>query len=282
MELNTFDHEGVRSFGNIIYSCLIPNDTQWEHRMPTHSLIFVRQGKLVVEERDKSTEILAGEYVFIRRDCTVKVKKVSLEGEPYRGINISLSRNAVKEYYSSQLNTEKLPRNVRSFPESVVKLPKRVELVGLFASILPYVDSDECPADEILQMKVREAIVCLTSINEQFYPILFDFNELWKIDILDFMEKNYTEDLTIEEFASYTGRSLATFKRDFAQVSNVPPQKWIIAHRLELAKQLLQQGSKKAIDVCYQVGFKNRSHFFTAFKRYYGYAPNQIGIAITP
>ncbi len=54
---------------------------------------------------------------------------------------------------------------------------------------------------------------------------------------MDFMEQNYTEDLTLEEFASYTGRSLATFKRDFAKVSPLPPQRWIMEHRLEKAKK---------------------------------------------
>jgi AraC family transcriptional regulator, exoenzyme S synthesis regulatory protein ExsA len=50
----------------------------------------------------------------------------------------------------------------------------------------------------------------------------------WKIDLLDFMEKNFCEDLSMEEFASYSGRSLATFKRDFKKASPLSPQKWLI------------------------------------------------------
>lgn len=55
------------------------------------------------------------------------------------------------------------------------------------------------------------------------YPSLFDFTDPWKIDILGFMEKNYAYDLTIEDIAHYTGRSLATFKRDFKKVSDLSP-----------------------------------------------------------
>ena len=44
---------------------------------------------------------------------------------------------------------------------------------------------------------------------------LFDFSTPWKMDILDFMNENYMYEFTLEELAHYTGRSLATFKRDF-------------------------------------------------------------------
>lgn len=35
-----------------------------------------------------------------------------------------------------------------------------------------------------------------------------------EIDILDYLNENYMYDLSMGEIASYTGRSLATFKRD--------------------------------------------------------------------
>jgi len=53
------------------------------------------------------------------------------------------------------------------------------------------------------------------------------------------MEQNYTQDMTLEEFATYTGRSLATFKHDFAKISDLPPQKWLIQKRLEKAIRFL-------------------------------------------
>ena len=49
------------------------------------------------------------------------------------------------------------------------------------------------------------------------------FNEPWKIDIMAFMEEYYTRHMSLSEFANYTGRSLATFKRDFAKMNDVTP-----------------------------------------------------------
>ena len=117
------------------------------------------------------------------------------------------------------------------------------------------------------------AIRCLLDIDERMYPTLFDFHETWKIDILNFMERHFTEDLTMEEFASYTGRSLATFKRDFAKVSDLSPQKWLIEQRLELSGKLLKDPKVKPSAVYESVGFRNRTHFSGLFKQRFGLSP---------
>ena len=75
--------------------------------------------------------------------------------------------------------------------------------------------------------------------------------------------------LSLEEIASYTGRSLATFKRDFAKVSDLTPQKGIIKRRLEAAHDLIKSGKKKVTEACFDVGFKNLSHFSKIYKARY-------------
>ena len=69
-----------------------------------------------------------------------------------------------------------------------------------------------------------EGIYVLLNTDRNLYASLFDFVEPWKIDILDYLNENYMCDLSLEEIASYTGRSLATFKRDFVKVSKVDYQ----------------------------------------------------------
>lgn len=109
-----------------------------------------------------------------------------------------------------------------------------------------------------------------------FYPLLFDFTEPWKIDILEFLNDHYRNDLTLEEISFYTGRSLATFKRDFKKVSNLTPQRWMIKKRLEVAYSRLKESKEKIQTIYLEVGFKNPSHFSTAFKKQYGVSPTAI------
>ena len=187
----TIDH--LINYGNILLSCSIPHDMHLEHRMPAHSIIFVRSGKLVIEGRETTDEVMADNFVFVRRDCSVNVTKVPLDGHPYRGINFSLPRKELKEYYNRVAATCKRLHGLGPIGKTVNVLPRTVALKSLFDSFLPYTDSGETPADEWLRLKVHEAVMCLLAIDDRFYPTLFDFNEAWKIDLMDFMESNYTE-----------------------------------------------------------------------------------------
>lgn len=151
-----------------------------------------------------------------------------------------------------------------------------MELASLFASMAPYFNPDVKPKDDFMELKLQEGLMALLAIDERFVPTIFDFNEPWKIDILDFMEENYMSDLSIEEIAHYTGRSLATFKRDFKKISNLTPEKWLIKKRLDKAYELMKAGRRRVADVSAEVGFRNPSHFSTAFKREFGIAPSAI------
>ena len=81
--------------------------------------------------------------------------------------------------------------------------------------MIPYFDTTVKPQDDFMNLKLQEGVLALLHIDKRFAPMLFDFNEPWKIDILDFMNENYMYEFSMEELAHYTGRSLATFKRDF-------------------------------------------------------------------
>ena len=86
-----------------------------------------------------------------------------------------------------------------------------------------------------MHLKLQEGLLALLHTDKRFMTALFDFSTLWKMDILDFMNENYMYEFTLEELAHYTGRSLATFKRDFKKVSELTPEKWLIRKRLEVA-----------------------------------------------
>lgn len=150
----------------------------------------------------------------------------------------------------------------------------RPDIRSLFESVIPYFEAGKKPSEDMLKLKMTEGVYVLLHTDRNLYASLFDFVEPWKIDILDYLNENYMLDLSMNEIASYTGRSLATFKRDFAKVSDLTPQKWIIKRRLEAARDLILSGKKKVTEACFDVGFKNLSHFSKIYKEAYGVAPS--------
>ena len=270
------EHNGIqlKQYHNIIFSCFSPEATLHEMKMPAHVLIYVRQGEMTVSDKSRRMTAHAGECVFLRRDHKVTIDKHAYHGMPYMAINVSFDRKALRDYFNA--HRADMPTNAKRIREAAVKLDDNAYLQSLFESLKPFADSDTEPSEELVQLKMQEALVCLLESDPRFYPTFFDFHEPWKIDLLQFMERNCTEELTMEEIALYTGRSLATFKRDFAKLSDLTPQQWIIQHRLQRAYEMLTQGNTSVNEVFWRSGFKNRSHFVVAFKNQYGMAPSQI------
>ena len=89
------------------------------------------------------------------------------------------------------------------------------------------------------------------------------------------MEDNYSLDLSLEQLANYSGRSLSTFNRDFRKAFGTSPQKWIIARRLQSARKMLREGKIQVQDVMADVGFCNLSYFSRHYKETFGYPPSE-------
>lgn len=270
----TLQETTIFNYADVIFSYIVNDESICTHKAASHLLIYVYSGKMHIVENGQQIIAVAGECVFVKRDHTVVINKGAHNGEQYQGITLKFTRHFLRDYFRG-LGPRDIPKNIKPFMSSVLKLDKSVDIDSLFYSMTPYFDSKNKPNDEIMLLKMREGLISLLATNSQFYPTLFDFTEPWKIDILDFLDKNYMYDLSIEEVASYTGRSLATFKRDFKKISDLTPQRWIMQKRLNVAYEKIKIDGEKVADVCFNVGFKNRAHFTTAFKRQFGFTPTQ-------
>ena len=105
---------------------------------------------------------------------------------------------------------------------------------------------------------------------------LFNFDEPGKIDLETYMRQHFTFNVPLGQFARLTGRSLATFKRDFQRIFNSAPQRWLHQQRLEQAHFLIAQHQPPPGKTYLEVGFENLSHFSTAFKQYFGYTASHL------
>jgi AraC-like DNA-binding protein len=149
-------------------------------------------------------------------------------------------------------------------------------LDSLFASLHPYFEMEDALPEKIMSIKIEEAIAILHTIDKDIDSILSDFSEPGKINLAEFMEKHYMFNMTMEKFGYLTGRSLTTFKRDFKKAFKTTPQKWLTQKRLELAHYQLAEKNMRSVDIYYETGFENLSHFTYAFKKHFGYTPTEV------
>jgi len=262
-------------YSGIFLSCFTDFSEKCIHAAPEHVLLYLYSGEQIIEDRNRKIRIKSGECAFIRRNHRLTMYKNSKGKDFYKGISLTFNRNVLREFYS-RLHKSDLPKKTAIPDKDVFKIEQRPDITSLFQSLTPYFDENIKPTDGVAHLKVQEGIFALLNNSDIFFPILFDFTDPWKIDIMEFLNDHYMDELTMEQIAAYTGRSLATFKRDFQKVSNLSPQKWLIKKRLEIAYIKLKEEGKKVQDVSVEVGFKNPSHFSTAFKKQYGIPPTEV------
>lgn len=265
----------IFNYQNVFYSFYYDDEGGCVHRSREYAVNYVYSGEMVLDNGQEQIHVGKGECVFIPRDHHITMYKRTCQGERYCGVFLMFTRNFLREAYARAVSL-RMPAGEERLKPEVVKLPRTAELASLFASMTPFFDPSVKPQEDFMQLKLQEGLLALLHVDCRFASLLFDFSEPWKIDILDFMNKNYMYEFSQEDLAHYTGRSLATFKRDFKKVSDLTPEKWLIRKRLEVAYDLLRDGGRKVADVYARVGFKNKSHFSAAFKRFYGISPSAV------
>lgn len=259
------------------YCCLVEKDKWCEEMVTEHMLVYICSGELELISPEKRYHLKKGDAFFLKRNHMLrKIKKPSKMGEPFKGLFLQLKTPFLKTLLNESQITVPLVNNPTTAKSIYVMLEKHPFLKGLFMSLEQYFDARQYPSKDLMETKLKEAIFTLLQLKPELGSVLFDFAEPWKIDLADFMNKNFKCDLSVEEFAHYTGRSLSSFKKDFSQIFNNTPSRWLIKKRLEEAKCLIDHKGEKPTDVYLKVGFKNLSHFSTAFKKEYGFPPSAI------
>jgi AraC family transcriptional regulator, exoenzyme S synthesis regulatory protein ExsA len=209
----------------------------------------------------------------VKRNQLAKATKLPPEGGVFKSISIRLDQEALRSFSAEQGVHATGPYR----GEGIVLLKQDVFSNSFFESLAPYFTVPQENIDESLKkLKVKEAILLLLRLNKGIKDLLFDFSEPGKIDLEEFMSKHFAFNVEMRQFAYLTGRSLATFKRDFEKIFHTSPGRWLQQKRLEQAYYLIKDQGKKPSDVYLEVGFEDLSHFSFAFKKEFGKAPTLL------
>ena len=158
----------------------------------------------------------------------------------------------------------------------VINLKKTKILENYFSSLIGYQQTNNFEDGQIVELKIKEGLLLLMQSNPKIKNILFDFADPFKIDLEAFMNRNYHFNVHLERFAYLTGRSLATFKRDFEKTFGTTPRRWLQQKRLSEAHYLISKKGEKASHIYLDLGFENLSHFSYAYKKMYGHGPSLL------
>lgn len=256
---------------DIKLSCYTEKLHTTEVTFERHALIWFISGETKIIKAEGSYLFYPGDIFLIPRNQIATVVLNPKDGLPHKSVAMHLSTERLKAFYAN------LEVKQKSAPgRKILRFNNHPLLESCLTSLIPYFDMDGVFPEDIASLKITEAISILRVIDKSIDNLLANFEEPGKIDLVSFMEKNYMFNMPLEKFGYLTGRSLTTFKRDFQKAFQCTPQKWLTEKRLELAYYQFVEKKRKPVDVYFEVGFENLSHFSFAFKKQYGYSPSVL------
>ncbi|GAA4311131.1 hypothetical protein GCM10023149_06020 [Mucilaginibacter gynuensis] len=254
------------------YACHTSPQISKEQFIPEHVFSYLVAGTMTVFDSNGSWDIQAGEYIIYTRNSFGRYIKSPPPGGDFKTISIFLNqeflRGFSKEYgYVADGVVDK---------PTVIKLNPEPLLANFVQSVQPYLHLKRDDYNSFLSLKMSEVTLILLKQNPALKNILFDFSDPGKIDLEQFMNRNFRFNVSMERFGYLAGRSLTTFKRDFERIFHSSPGRWLLDKRLTEAHHLITEEHQKPSEVYLQVGFEDITHFSYAFKKKYGVSPSQL------
>ncbi|BAV07339.1 AraC-type DNA-binding protein [Filimonas lacunae] len=260
----------------IVYSCYHNISREGEHFVPEQTLSYLAAGSLVLNDGKKAYNAAAGSLRFIKRNQLLKFVKHPPEKQEFQSLSIYLDQETLKEF-SKEYGITAAEKQSQ---QSIFDIKPTPLIKSYLHSLLEYQQVNGFTNPALTKLKQKEALLLILEVQPDLKNILFDFAEPYKIDLESFMQKNYHFNVRLERFAYLTGRSLATFKRDFQKIFGTSPRHWLQQKRLDQARYLIQEKGQTASNIYLDLGFENLSHFSYAFKNVFGVSPTELSPAI--
>ena len=242
-----------------------------EQFIAEHTFLYIIKGIMRCYDGNKTYVFRSGEYGFARKNRLGRYKKEKEDGELEK----------VFVFFDEQflrLFQEKHRTKSVEFPstDTMVEIRRSALIPNFIRSLLPYYKGGGIIDPPFADIKREELLMILLQHQPELAGVCFDFGVPQKINLEEFMNRNYTFNVSLQRFAYLTGRSLSAFKRDFKAIFKETPNRWLVRKRLQEAHFLIEKSAKRPSDIYLDLGFEDLSHFSFAFKKLFGLAPTEL------
>jgi AraC family L-rhamnose operon transcriptional activator RhaR/AraC family L-rhamnose operon regulatory protein RhaS len=99
---------------------------------------------------------------------------------------------------------------------------------------------------------------------------------IYKIgELLSWIEREYAENLSLEDLARKANMSSRTLIRTFQKAFGMTPVEYLIRHRISKAASLLREEELTVGEVAEMTGFSDGNYFSRQFKKRTGFSPRE-------
>lgn len=255
---------------------------QYRNRIIATSYFFVvvLSGEKIIHTADCDLHIKAGQAFFARKGSHLFSEVLASQDE-YRTLVFFIDDSFLKQFLDRHGRLLDRPAAVKG--KDVFAIPVSPLLRAGIDSVLPYFlhRTGRDRQSQLLRLKFEELLLHIVDADTDgnFLGFLSSQYSIRKNELQALMEKYVLKRVTVEELARLSGRSLSAFKREFKEVFQDSPRRWITNRRLEHARMLLAGSNRHDLsvgEICIEVGFDNFSHFSQIFKKKFGLPPSSL------
>ena len=239
-----------------------------------HMLLFVLEGVNQITHGKSTYTVHKNEMVLLKKNISITYDKTGSAdtGEMYDSVMFFLKDEFLLDFMKMSgiktIQTEELA--------SVNVMPVKEPLLSFIISIKAYFNGSAKIDKGLVRIKIMELLYDLAQTDQNLLMQLIQLRKQVVGDISHIIEENYMNPLKLEEFAYLSGRSLASFKRDFNIIYKTSPAQFLKEKRLNKAQELLTTTDWPVTEICYAVGFENVSHFVRIYKEFSGKTPTEF------
>lgn len=244
-----------------------------------YAIGYVLRGTKYIHDGDKRQTIEKGSVFYLGIGHHY-IENVPENGQPFEQILFYYTPSDLQRIllhlnitYGLNITNEHACEECRN--RSHVAMEGWSSLRGFFNNTNNYLRDEEFRHDETAEnIKMTELIYLLVShedccLKSKILSNVDTARENFEQVIYD----NIFNDISIEELARLTHRSLTSFKKEFRRHFQMPPHKWYIRQRLMHSRLLLISTSKSISEIGNECTFPNTSHFIKLFKKEYQMTP---------
>ncbi len=256
-------------------SCYLGPEISPEQFIPEHLFLFLVKGTMNGYDGNVHYTLNAGEYCLVRKNRLARYNKVK-GSNGFEKVAVLFDEIFLKSYQNKHL-THSQDLDTK---ETFLILHPTEQIPNFINSLKPYYKGEGKIDAKMVDIKREELLTILLQSQPELANVFFEYGNPYKINLEEFMNRNYQFNVSLERFAYLTGRSLSAFKRDFKTIFNEPPSRWLTKKRLKEAYFLMEKKNKKPSEIYLDLGFEDLSHFSYAFKKKFGLAPTKLGNSI--
>ncbi|MBS4207092.1 helix-turn-helix domain-containing protein [Bacillus sp. FJAT-50079] len=231
--------------------------------------VLVISGELKIETSSRFYHLEENDLLVLNRNQSYQVQG----SEDNQVMILSISEGFMDHYYGDYRNQrfECYSREIDLGREEMI-----LSLRKLLANVMiSYYRQDECYQLEVISYICQMLLILIRSFKEEGSVLQkIDTADRRLVQIIDYMERNYDQMITLEEVAKKYFLSTSYLSRYFKQKMGMGFSRYLMNIRLKRSMKDLLYTSNSISQIAMNNGFPNTKSFSTFFKKVYGMTPH--------